>query len=179
MRGQQNQGMGYIGCVFTVAGVFLFQGLRGITSALGIGFAAWLFGIVFTIVGIVTTFIFGSNGKEKGIALLIDVILWLLKGLIGWVLGVAIAFFLIYYYHGGGRKQQTREENEESGPMTLDRLPGHLYSPQGIDYRCYANYGYGVEYVNAVNPNDRILITNIESYTGSEIHTNAGSFFIS
>lgn len=53
--------------------------------------------------------------------------------------------------------------------------PPYLYSGT-VCYGRGNSYGWGVEYVNESDSNDRIAITNIYSQTENEIDTNAGHF---
>ena len=49
-------------CLATLVGVILYENLKGITETLGIGFAAVMFGVVLTVVGVAMTFMAKKGG---------------------------------------------------------------------------------------------------------------------
>lgn len=79
-------------------------------------------------------------------------------------------------------EQEERQQQESSGSSyhsetDFSRMPSSIHSG-GKTYRLYHNYGHSVEYVAADDPNDTVTITNVYSRTGSEITTNAGTFYL-
>lgn len=157
-------------CLVTLAGVVLYEILKNAVQAMGIGWAAALFGIVLTVVGVWMTLVSGKDRSGKMKALAVHAGLWILKGLIGWIAGILIARYIIYHYIIKSKK----EEDEES--MTIEKLPANLYSGTNC-YKRGRSFGGGVEYINESNPGDRITISTIYGATDSEVSTNAGHFF--
>jgi len=161
-------------CLATLVGVILYESLKSVTEALGIGFAAVLFGVVLTAAGVIMTFKAKKGAKGTAIALAIHAAIWLLKGLIGWIAGVAIALFIILRVFGkSGTGGQEASDSLET--ITFAQLPQRMSSGTST-YYCTGRSSLGAEYVNERNPSEVISITNIYSSTSTEVDTNAGHF---
>ena len=52
-------------CLATLVGVILYENLKGITETLGIGFAAVIFGVVLTVVGVACFIIYRLYGRPR------------------------------------------------------------------------------------------------------------------
>lgn len=164
-------------CLATLVGVILYENLKGATEALGIGFAAALFGIVLTAAGVFMTLMAKKGTKGTATALAIHGGLWVLKGVIGWIGGIAIACFIIYRLVGRpGAVGRKMEEDGMSEASTFERLPERLTSGTATYYRT-GRSDVGAQYVNERNPSDIVSITTIYSFTSTEVSTDAGHFF--
>lgn len=164
-------------CLATLVGVVLYENLKGITKTLGIGFAATMFGVILTAAGIIMTFKAKKDAKGTATALAIHVGLWVLKGAVGWIAGVAIACFIIYRLSGRSETGEQKAETAEglSGEMTFERLPARLTTGTASYYKTGSS-GIGAQYVNERDPSDVVSITTIYHSTGTEVDTNAGHF---
>lgn len=165
-------------CLLTLVGVVLYENLKGVTETLGIGFAAVMFGVVLTAVGVAMTFMGHKGAKGTAVALAVHGALWLLKGIIGWLGGVAIACFIIYRLFGSPRTEEQRTETKDgqAGKMTFERLPARISAGTATYYKTGGS-SLGAQYVNESDPADVVSITTIYSSTSTEVSTNAGHFF--
>ena len=165
-------------CLATLVGVILYENLKGITETLGLGFAAVMFGVVLTVVGVAMTFMAQKGVKGTAVALAIHVALWFLKGVIGWLAGVAIACFIIYRLYGRPRTEGQRTETKDgsAGEMTFERLPARISAGTTTYYKTGSS-SIGAQYVNERDPADVVSITTIYSSSSTEVSTNAGHFF--
>lgn len=154
-------------CLLTLAGVILYELLGSVTHTLGIGWAATLFGVALTAVGVVLTLISRKDLKMKGIALAIHIVLWILKGLIGFVAGVII---VIYIINRIGQPKEIEIRNVEDLPNVLCR-GDRVYRRDSLAAGCAL-------YTNQMNPADSVLIHAIfhyDSFTNT-VSTDAGTF---
>lgn len=165
--------MGYIGYIFTLAAVILYYEFHSM-GFLRLFFL--LFGIALTGVGVVFTLRFSKSKKDKVIGLAIHALLWVFGRVINWIVGPVIALGIIFWFvnrgKGAGRGTET------GGEMTLESLPGELYSGS-TTYVCKGRYGWGVEYVNSADSGESFTITTIYSASSGQVHTNAGDFWYS
>lgn len=74
-----------------------------------------------------------------------------------------------------GGESGSYEEPETNASM-LARLPGWLYSGSS-SYVRRSSFGWGVEYENYADPNDRITISTVYNISGGGADTNAGYFY--
>ena len=164
-------------CLATLVGVVLYENLKGVTETLGIGFAAAMFGIVLTAAGVIMTLIAKKGAKGTAAALAIHAALWILRGVIGWLAGVAIACFIIYrLFVRHGTVEQNMKEDDTSKMSDFERLPERLTSGGATYYRMWSS-SVGAQYVNERDQSDVLSITTIYSFTATEVDTNAGHFF--
>lgn len=157
-------------CLLTLVGVILYENLKNVTKALSIGVAAPMLGIAMTAVGVYMTLAAKKGKKETAVALAIHAGLWLLKGVIGWLAGVAIAVFIILRVTG---KLETNEMPYENvAPL---QLPDRLFSG-GNTYRRVSCDSTGALYVNERDESDTYLIRIIYKLGDGFVSTDAGKF---
>ena len=143
-------------CLATLVGVVLYENLKGVTETLGIGFAAAMFGIVLTAAGVIMTLIAKKGAKGTATALAIHAALWILRGVIGWLAGVAIACFIIYrlFVRPGTVEQKMKEDDTSKcrtssvclsvSPLAMPPISGcgvpaweHNMSMRGTSRMCF------------------------------------------
>lgn len=164
-------------CVFTLAGVLIYMGLRGIAELLGIGFVPWLLAAGLTVVGVLSTMHSDKNQHDKSTAYITHAAIWILRGALAWAAGIVIACCLINRFAKGG-SQPRIEQGQDQKRIAVKDLPIWLYSVGGVAYGRANGNDWSVEYVNRDNPGDRVTITNVLSYTGDAVDTDAGYFYI-
>lgn len=166
-------------CVFTLAGVLIYVGLKGIADLLGIGFVPWLLAAGLTVVGVLSTSHSDKNRHDKQIAYITHAAIWMLKGTLAWIVGIVVVCYLITRYsNDGSRPRIEQEQGQEQKSITVGELPLWLYSTGGNAYGRTTSNGWSAEYANRDNPGDRVTITHILSYTGDAVDTNAGYFYL-
>ena len=98
-------------CVFTLAGVLLYMGLRGISGFLGLGFLAKLLGAALTVVGVLATQRSDKSPEDKRTAYITHAAIWILKGILAWIAGICIVAWAVNYIING--KHTSRDDGRE------------------------------------------------------------------
>ena len=123
------------------------------------------------------TLIAKKGAKGTATALAIHAALWILRGLIGRLAGVAIACFIIYrLFVRPGTVEQKMKEDDTSKMSDFECLPERLTSGGATYFQMWSS-SVGAQYVNERDQSDVLSITTIYSFTGTEVDTNVGHFF--